>query len=121
MTRPLPLKFAAFAAGWLLAIQAGAQVALPLPAEIDATGSGHGIVRGEPAGSNGSARKAAEEKVESDYGIAMKKCESLKNADKPACTARAEAERSKGMTEIGASPRSTPSTPEGQTPSRSPP
>lgn len=114
MTGPL-LKFAALAAGCLFAVQAGAQVALPLPAEIDATGSGHGSVRDEPAGGN-SARKAAEAKVESDYGLAMKRCDSLKDAGKSACAARAEAERARGMADIGAPPRSSQ---EEKTPSRS--
>ncbi|SEF35381.1 hypothetical protein ABL840_19340 [Variovorax sp. NFACC27] len=119
MPRPLLriLKAATFVAGCLLAVQAGTQVSLPLPAEIDATGSAHGAVKDEPT-ANDTARKAAEAKVEANYAAAMKRCDPLKDARKSACTAQAEAERTKGMADIDASLRAVP---KGQPPTKSTP
>ncbi|SFP38554.1 hypothetical protein SAMN03159339_2052 [Variovorax sp. 770b2] len=70
---------------------AGAQVALPLPAEIDAAGPESGTPGDKPAPLN--ARKAAEAKIDADHAAAMKKCDGGKSVDKPACLEQAESAR----------------------------
>jgi hypothetical protein len=107
------LKSIVIAAACQVAIQAGAQVPLPLPAEIiDSTGPERGAAGdNKPAGDDSARRAAAEEGVEAAYGAAMKKCNDLQGTEKSACAARADAQRAKGKADIGLT---LPATPKGQ-------
>jgi hypothetical protein len=104
----LRLKFLLAAAATLTATQAGAQVSLPLPAEIDAADPEYRPAGDMPMG-NDTTRRLTDAQVEAAYSAAMKKCSGLKKAaEKSVCAAQAGAERAKGKADINVSPRATP-------------
>jgi hypothetical protein len=102
------LKSFVVAATTLAATQAGAQVSLPLPAEIDAADPEYRPAGDKPTG-NDNTRRLTDAQLEAAYSAAMKKCNGLKKAaEKSVCAAQAEAEKAKGKADINASPRVAP-------------
>ncbi|MDQ0086462.1 hypothetical protein J2W35_006844 [Variovorax boronicumulans] len=101
------LKFVVATATCLTAIQAGAQVSLPLPAEIDATAPHFGTAN-DKAPDEKNARKTAEASVETAYSAAMKRCDDLKGTEKFVCVGRAKAQKTRGMADIDTPLRTAP-------------
>lgn len=98
---PNPHARFVIAATWLVVVQAGAQISLPLPAEIDKSDAEFSAA-GDKPNSDRRTDRAAEAKVQAAYDVAMQKCDDHSGAEKITCKSQARAERAKGMTDIKA-------------------
>jgi hypothetical protein len=105
------------AATWLVVVQAGAQISLPLPAEIDKSDAEYSAAGDKPNSDRrtdqavcdekmGNAKdvciQTAKGKVQAAYDVATQKCDDLSGTEKTMCKSQARAQRSKGMTDIKA-------------------
>jgi hypothetical protein len=112
---PNPHARFVIAATWLVVIQAGAQISLPLPAEIDKSDAEYSAA-GDKLNSDrrtvqavcdekmGNAKDVCiqEAKVRAAYDVATQKCDDHSGAEKITCKSQARAQRAKGMTDIKA-------------------